>query len=99
MCKINIYFKDCSWDTEILPGDTVGIICPNNEMDVKELLSHINLDRSKECCTAIFEVIDAAAVAKKKIVIPEKCMIIDLLTWHMDIRSIPKKVSQTWCLL
>ena len=71
----------------------MGIMCPNNEREVKELLSHINFDNSKECYNATFEVIDAAAVAKKKIMMPEKCRIIDLLTWHMDIRCIPKKVS------
>ncbi|XP_069814389.1 methionine synthase reductase [Dendropsophus ebraccatus] len=74
------------------PGDSFGIVCPNPNDEVRDLINKLGLSDKKDCqvCLTIkSETNKRGAVIPDYI--PEKCSVQYLLTWCLEIRALPKK--------
>ncbi|XP_026793740.3 methionine synthase reductase [Pangasianodon hypophthalmus] len=74
------------------PGDAFDLLCPNRDTEVEDLLHRLGLYDKKNH----FVHLQLLKNTKKKGArvppyIPEKCTLQYLLTWCLEIRSIPKK--------
>ncbi|KAJ8413451.1 hypothetical protein AAFF_G00094470 [Aldrovandia affinis] len=74
------------------PGDSFDILCPNSDNEVKELLNRLGLEEQKTFSVQL----QLRTDTKKKAAqipsyIPENSTLQHLLTWCLEIRSIPKK--------
>ena len=78
---------------EVEPGDALSFICPNPKKEVEALMSRLGLLCNR---SDLLEVSVDEAAAKKRAKVPEflhgDCTLEELFTWHLDIRSPPKKV-------
>ncbi|ESO01626.1 hypothetical protein HELRODRAFT_192212 [Helobdella robusta] len=83
----------------IQPGDTVGILCPNDVREVSELLEllGVNLPQQQhqqlqQHPTAKFVITDEVVASKKKITLPDGGVnVFDLFMWIVDVRAVLKK--------
>ncbi|XP_053323435.1 methionine synthase reductase [Spea bombifrons] len=88
MLELDVSNTDIEWQ----PGDSFCVVCPNPPSEVEELLQRLGLLAKKD-----FQVsIGVKSNTKKKgaslpSYIPEKCSLQFLLTWCLEIRTIPKK--------
>ncbi|XP_070546978.1 methionine synthase reductase-like [Ptychodera flava] len=75
-----------------VPGDSIGIVCPNDEDEVQHLISRLSL---QEKCDVAFtlDLIENTAKKRAKVptYIPEKCTLRYALLNCLDIRTPPKK--------
>uniref|UniRef100_V9KHA8 Methionine synthase reductase n=1 Tax=Callorhinchus milii TaxID=7868 RepID=V9KHA8_CALMI len=74
------------------PGDAFNILCPNSRDEVEELIQRLGLQYKREHCVSI----SIRTNTKKKCAnlpeyIPERSTLQFILTWCLEIRSIPKK--------
>ncbi|KAI5617111.1 methionine synthase reductase isoform X2, partial [Silurus asotus] len=74
------------------PGDAFDLVCPNRDTEVEDLLHRLGLHDKKHHSVHL----QLLKNTKKKGArvpqyIPEKCTLQYLLTWCLEIRSIPKK--------
>ncbi|XP_064189216.1 methionine synthase reductase isoform X1 [Anguilla rostrata] len=74
------------------PGDSFEVLCPNNYTEVEELLQRMGLEEQKNCSVQL----QLRTDTKKKAAqipsyIPENCTLQHLMTWCLEIRSVPKK--------
>ncbi|KAF5899695.1 methionine synthase reductase, partial [Clarias magur] len=88
MLELNIQDKKISYQ----PGDAFDLLCPNRETEVEDLLHRLGLHDKKDHTVHL----QLLQNTKKKGAhvppyIPEKCTLHYLLTWCVEIRSIPKK--------
>jgi sulfite reductase alpha subunit-like flavoprotein len=78
------------------PGDSLAIICPNRPGEVDQLVVRLKLDDRCDQVVELSLAAEAAAgrrSAKVPDFLPSGFTLRELLTWHVDIRSVPKKVS------
>uniref|UniRef100_A0A8C5PAB0 Methionine synthase reductase n=1 Tax=Leptobrachium leishanense TaxID=445787 RepID=A0A8C5PAB0_9ANUR len=79
-------------DLQLQPGASFSIICPNPSSEVHGLLVKLGLTEKKN-----FQVsVEVKSNTKKRVAtipkyIPEKCSLEFMLTWCLEIRSVPKK--------
>ncbi|XP_026148045.1 methionine synthase reductase isoform X2 [Mastacembelus armatus] len=74
------------------PGDSFDVFCPNNASEVDKMLHRLGLEDKKNHCVRVSLKKDT----KKKGAhvppyIPQNISLIYLLTWCLEIRSVPKK--------
>ncbi|XP_036376603.1 methionine synthase reductase [Megalops cyprinoides] len=74
------------------PGDSFDVLCPNNEDEVEALLQRLGLEEQKNFTVQL----QLRTDTKKKAAqipsyIPESSTLQYLLTWCLEIRSVPKK--------
>ncbi|KAG9347912.1 hypothetical protein JZ751_003929 [Albula glossodonta] len=74
------------------PGDSFNVVCPNCDHEVEELLSRLALEEQRNHSVHL----QLRADTKKKAAqipsyIPENSTLQYLLTWCLEIRSVPKK--------
>ncbi|XP_008580017.1 PREDICTED: methionine synthase reductase isoform X1 [Galeopterus variegatus] len=79
-------------DFSCQPGDAFNVICPNSDFEVQSLLQRLQLADKKDHCVHL----KIKADAKKKAAalpqhVPERCSLQFVLTWCLEIRTIPKK--------
>uniref|UniRef100_A0A4W4DU58 Methionine synthase reductase n=1 Tax=Electrophorus electricus TaxID=8005 RepID=A0A4W4DU58_ELEEL len=74
------------------PGDAFNVWCPNRTSEVDSLLQRLGLQdqRNRLICLQLCKDTKKKG-AKVPAHIPQKCTLLDLLTWCLEIRSIPKK--------
>ncbi|XP_063154780.1 methionine synthase reductase isoform X2 [Candoia aspera] len=74
------------------PGDAFNIICPNNAMEVEELLDTLGLLGNKDhlVCLRVKEGTKRRGAALPQY-IPEKNTVKFIFTWCLEIRAVPKK--------
>ncbi|XP_062841694.1 methionine synthase reductase [Trichomycterus rosablanca] len=74
------------------PGDAFDVLCPNRESEVKDLLDRLGLqDRQNHTVHLRLLQNTKKKGARVPAYVPEKCTLKDLLTWCLEIRSVPKK--------
>ncbi|GAB1609395.1 methionine synthase reductase-like isoform X2 [Argonauta hians] len=88
---LELVFEDT--DTVVYqPGDSISVICPNNEREVNHLIQRLDLENAGD---AFFSLSVSPNTTKKKAVcpsfVPPKCSIRYALTHCLDIREPPKK--------
>ncbi|XP_048224356.1 methionine synthase reductase [Perognathus longimembris pacificus] len=74
------------------PGDAFNVICPNSDSEVRSLLRRLRLADQRE--HRVFLEIKADTKKKGAVLpqhVPEGCSLQFLLTWCLEIRSVPKK--------
>uniref|UniRef100_A0A8B9JI88 Methionine synthase reductase n=1 Tax=Astyanax mexicanus TaxID=7994 RepID=A0A8B9JI88_ASTMX len=79
-------------DMPYQPGDAFDVLCPNRASEVEELLSRLGVEDQRNRCVYL----QLRKDTKKKgaqvpSYIPQKCTLQYLLTWCLEIRSVPKK--------
>ncbi|XP_043545917.1 methionine synthase reductase isoform X2 [Chiloscyllium plagiosum] len=74
------------------PGDAFSVICPNNKSEVEELIQRLGLANKKD------HVVEISIIPNNKKkgahlpeYIPKKSTLQFILTWCLEIRSVPKK--------
>uniref|UniRef100_A0A7N8WYJ9 Methionine synthase reductase n=1 Tax=Mastacembelus armatus TaxID=205130 RepID=A0A7N8WYJ9_9TELE len=77
---------------KLYPGDSFDVFCPNNASEVDKMLHRLGLEDKKNHCVRVSLKKDT----KKKGAhvppyIPQNISLIYLLTWCLEIRSVPKK--------
>ncbi|KAG7317714.1 hypothetical protein KOW79_018749 [Hemibagrus wyckioides] len=88
LLELDIKDKNISYE----PGDAFDLLCPNRDKEVEDLLHRLGLHDKKSHSVHL----QLLKNTKKKgarvpAYIPEKCTLQYLLTWCLEIRSIPKK--------
>ncbi|MBN3304028.1 MTRR reductase, partial [Amia calva] len=74
------------------PGDSLNVFCPNNSGEVEELIQRLGLAEMREHCVHLQLRTDTKKkAAQLPSYVPEKSTLKYLLTWCLEIRSIPKK--------
>ncbi|XP_036266100.1 methionine synthase reductase isoform X6 [Pipistrellus kuhlii] len=81
-------------DFSYQPGDAFNVICPNSDSEVQSLLQRLQLADQREHHVLL----NIKADTKKKGAalpqhIPERCSLQFILTWCLEIRAVPKKIS------
>ncbi|XP_044242923.1 methionine synthase reductase isoform X2 [Ursus arctos] len=81
-------------DFSYQPGDAFNVICPNSDSEVQNLLQRLQLTDRREHCVLL----KIKADTKKKGAalpqhIPEGRSLQFILTWCLEIRAVPKKIS------
>ncbi|XP_036166231.1 methionine synthase reductase isoform X5 [Myotis myotis] len=81
-------------DFSYQPGDAFNLICPNSDSEVQSLLQRLQLTDQREHLVLL----KIKADTKKKGAalpqhIPERCSLQFILTWCLEIRAVPKKIS------
>ncbi|XP_076014062.1 methionine synthase reductase [Genypterus blacodes] len=75
-----------------LPGDSFDIFCPNRPTEVEEMLDRLGLQDKRNHCVQISLLEDTKKKgAQLPSYIPRNCSVLFLLTWCVEIRSVPKK--------
>ncbi|XP_058420351.1 methionine synthase reductase isoform X2 [Diceros bicornis minor] len=81
-------------DFSYQPGDAFNVICPNSDSEVQNLLQRLQLADRREHCVLLKIKTDTK---KKGASLPqhirERCSLQFILTWCLEIRAIPKKIS------
>uniref|UniRef100_W5U6V5 Methionine synthase reductase n=1 Tax=Ictalurus punctatus TaxID=7998 RepID=W5U6V5_ICTPU len=74
------------------PGDAFDLLCPNRETEVEDLLHRLSL-RDKKNHSVHLQLLKTTKKKGARVppYITEKCTLQYLLTWCLEIRSIPKK--------
>ena len=89
-----VMWQACSWCYE--PGDTIGIVCPNDVSEVKSLLSLLGLSEMADVVCSLEVLSDTR---KRNAAVPEhlpvKSTLFNLLHTCCEIRHIPRKVDHT----
>jgi len=92
MCPV--YLQTCSWSYD--PGDTIGILCPNDVSEVRSLLNLLGLSEMADA-TCSLEVL--SDTRKRNAAVPEhlpvKSTLFSLLRTCCEIREVPRKVCYT----
>ncbi|XP_053344355.1 methionine synthase reductase [Clarias gariepinus] len=88
MLELNIQDEKISYQ----PGDAFDLLCPNRETEVEDLLHRLGLHDKKDH-TVHLQLLQNTKKKGARVppYIPEKCTLHYLLTWCLEIRSIPKK--------
>ncbi|KAM6977645.1 methionine synthase reductase [Aplochiton taeniatus] len=74
------------------PGDSFDVHCPNIPSEVEELLEILGLAEQKNRCVQLTLLKDTKKKgAKLPSYIPENSTLLYMLTWCIEIRSVPKK--------
>ncbi|KAM3910089.1 methionine synthase reductase-like isoform 1-T2 [Leptodactylus fuscus] len=74
------------------PGDSFAVLCPNPPGEVADLLNKLGLSDKKDgqvCLSVKPQAKKRGTLATDYI--PEKCSLLYLLTWCLEIRALPKK--------
>ncbi|KAL2085388.1 hypothetical protein ACEWY4_018708 [Coilia grayii] len=88
MIELDISGKDIPYQ----PGDSFDILCPNNSAEVQELLQRLNLEMQSHHCVQLELRKDTTKkAAQLPPYVPVGCTLLYLLTWCLEIRSVPKK--------
>ncbi|XP_073534486.1 methionine synthase reductase isoform X2 [Phyllobates terribilis] len=77
---------------EFQPGDSFGIVCPNPTGEVTDLIKKLGLSDEKDCQVCL--TVKPSTKERGAFItdyIPEKCSLRYLLTWCLEIRTLPKK--------
>ncbi|XP_063307999.1 methionine synthase reductase [Pelobates fuscus] len=77
-------------DIQLQPGDYFSIICPNPSSEVNELLMKLGLSEKRKISLGIKSDTKKRGASLPSY-IPEKCSLQFMLTWCLEIRSVPKK--------
>jgi len=87
--------QECSWCYE--PGDTIGVVCPNDASEVKSLLKLLGLSEVADVVCLLELLADTrkrnAAVPAH---LPVKSTLFNLLRTCCEIREVPRKVCYTF---
>ncbi|XP_058536170.1 methionine synthase reductase isoform X3 [Ochotona princeps] len=79
-------------DFSYQPGDAFSVICPNNDLEVQNLLERLELADKREHRVLLNVKTDTkkkgAALPQH---VPERCSLHFLFTWCLEIRAVPKK--------
>ncbi|XP_072544806.1 methionine synthase reductase [Salminus brasiliensis] len=79
-------------DMPYQPGDAFDVLCPNRATEVEELLWRLGLkDQRSHCIHLQLRKDTKKKGAQVPSYIPHKCTLQYLLTWCLEIRSVPKK--------
>ncbi|XP_026056801.1 methionine synthase reductase isoform X2 [Carassius auratus] len=74
------------------PGDAFDILCPNRASEVEELLLRLDLHTRKNCAVQVNLLKNSSKkAAKVPLHIPQNGSLEFILTWCLEIRSVPKK--------
>ncbi|XP_030625265.1 methionine synthase reductase isoform X2 [Chanos chanos] len=74
------------------PGDSFDVLCPNSPSEVEELLQRLKLTEQRNCCVELQLHKDTKKKAAQiPAYISEKSVLQHVLTWCLEIRSVPKK--------
>ncbi|XP_014788148.1 methionine synthase reductase isoform X1 [Octopus bimaculoides] len=88
---LELFFEDTE-TVAYQPGDSISVICPNNEREVNHLIQRLDLENAGD---AFFSLSVSPNTTKKKAscpnYLPPKCTIRYALTHCLDIREPPKK--------
>ncbi|XP_039522695.1 methionine synthase reductase isoform X3 [Pimephales promelas] len=76
-------------DVAYQPGDSFDILCPNRASEVDELLLRLDLQMQRNCAVQVSLLKNSTA--KVPLHIPQNSSLQFILTWALEIRSIPKK--------
>ena len=93
MCCVYV-LQTCSWSYD--PGDTIGVVCPNDVSEVRSLLDLLGLS-DKVDVTCSLEVL--SDTRKRNASVPEhlpvKSTLFNCLHSCCEIREVPRKVGHT----
>ncbi|XDV47338.1 hypothetical protein PO909_017004 [Leuciscus waleckii] len=79
-------------DVAYQPGDSFDILCPNRASEVEELLLRLDLQMQRNCAVQVSLLKNSSKkAAKVPLHIPQNSSLQFILTWGLEIRSIPKK--------
>lgn len=79
-------------DVAYQPGDSFDILCPNRASEVEELLLRLDLQMLRNCAVQVSLLKNSSKkAAKVPLHIPQNSSLQFILTWGLEIRSIPKK--------
>ncbi len=94
VCLILFFsLQDTSSSLELEPGDALSLVCPNPRPEVDAILARLGLaDKRLSSVSVALDPTSAKKRAKVPDFVPEKCSLEELLTWHLDLRTPPKKV-------
>uniref|UniRef100_A0A673AYD7 Methionine synthase reductase n=1 Tax=Sphaeramia orbicularis TaxID=375764 RepID=A0A673AYD7_9TELE len=74
------------------PGDSFDVFCPNRDSEVEEMLQRLGLqDQRKHCVSVSLKKDTKKKGAQVPSYIPPNISLLYLLTWCLEIRSVPKK--------
>ena len=92
MCLMSVFLHLQESTLECEPGDSLGLICPNPKEEVDVLLERLNLADVCDLPYAL-HVKEGTSKRNPKIpdFVPKTGTLRELFTWHLDIRSVPKK--------
>ncbi|XP_029978818.1 methionine synthase reductase isoform X2 [Sphaeramia orbicularis] len=79
-------------DVTYQPGDSFDVFCPNRDSEVEEMLQRLGLqDQRKHCVSVSLKKDTKKKGAQVPSYIPPNISLLYLLTWCLEIRSVPKK--------
>ncbi|XP_051538873.1 methionine synthase reductase-like isoform X1 [Myxocyprinus asiaticus] len=79
-------------DMAYQPGDSFDVLCPNRENEVEELLVRLGLQMQKNNAVQLLLLKNTSKkAAKVPLHIPQNTSLQFILTWCLEIRSVPKK--------
>ncbi|KAK7118259.1 hypothetical protein R3I94_021929 [Phoxinus phoxinus] len=88
LLEIDISEQDVAYQ----PGDSFDILCPNRASEVEELLLRLDLQMQRNFAVQVSLLKNSSKkAAKVPLHIPQNSSLQFILTWGLEIRSIPKK--------